>query len=161
MDPADLHLLRELEKGLPLVPHPYAEIGAYLGISEDEAIRRIRSLKDAGIIRRMRVRINQRSIGIVANALVAWRIPEEESDAAGFRLAAVQGVTHCYRRMQVAGRWEYTVYTVHHGWTEEQVVQEIAGIAEMTGYSEYVVLFSTEEYKRTPHIRADDLEAGR
>ncbi|HWQ66149.1 MAG TPA: Lrp/AsnC family transcriptional regulator [Methanospirillum sp.] len=157
MDPTDLLLLRELEKGLPLVSHPYAEIGIHLGISENEVIRRIGVLKETRIIRRMRARINQRSVGIIANALVAWKIPEEESETAGLYLAEVVEVTHCYRRSTVPGRWEYPIYTVHHGWSHEQVLREISMIAEKTGYSEYVVLFSTDEYKRAPHTRVGDM----
>lgn len=158
MDPADLHLLHELEKGLPLVPHPYAEIGARLGMTEDDVILRITTLKEIRILRRIRARINQRSVGITANALVAWKIPEEDSDTAGLRLATVPGITHCYRRAPVQGRWEYSIYTVHHGWSRDEVLAEVSMIAEMTGYAEYIVLFSTEEYKRVPHTRADDLE---
>ena len=36
MDPVDVHLLRELERGLPFVPAPYEEIGKQLGLSDDE-----------------------------------------------------------------------------------------------------------------------------
>jgi siroheme decarboxylase len=157
MDPIDRHLLREMEKGLPLVPHPYAELGARLGIPADEVIRRIAALKKAGIVRRFRARINQRSVGIIANALVAWKIPDKDSDTAGLRLSEFPSVTHCYRRSPVPGRWEYTMYTVHHGWSEEQVLGEIAMIAEKTGNSEYTVLFSIDEYKRAPHTRVDDM----
>ncbi|MDD3574895.1 MAG: Lrp/AsnC family transcriptional regulator, partial [Methanospirillum sp.] len=73
-------------------------------------------------------------MGIIANALVGWEIPEEEADDAGKALAALPGVTHCYRRSIVPGRWEYTLYTVHHGWSHEQVTQEIRMISEKTGY---------------------------
>lgn len=160
MDTLDRHLLQELEKGLLLIPHPYAEIGARLGMNETEVLERIAILKDTRIIRRFRARINQRSIGIIANALVAWKIPKEESDNAGLRLSGIPGVTHCYRRCPVPGKWEYVLYTVHHGWSFDQVREEIAMIAEKTGYKEYIVLFSTDEYKRTPHTKADDMVVG-
>ena len=120
MDFSDLNLLRELEKGLPLVHRPYAEIGTRLSMTEDEVIRRIAEMKDSGIIRRFRARINQRRLGIVANALVAWKISKEESDNAGMKLAEIPGVTHCYRRCRIQGKWEYTLYTVHHGWSHER-----------------------------------------
>jgi DNA-binding Lrp family transcriptional regulator len=160
MDPADQRLLVELEKGLPLVHHPYAEIGKRLGMTGDDVIRRISSLKDSRAIRHFRARINQRSVGIIANALVAWNIPEEESDRAGQCLAAFPEVTHCYRRSPVPGRWEFQIYTVHHGWSRDQILRELSMIAEKTGYSEYVALFSTDEYKRIPHTRAADIGAG-
>jgi len=159
MDASDLLLLEELEKGIPLVENPYAAIAASLGISETEVISRILDLKRECVIRRVRARINQRSIGIRANALVAWKVSEDEADNAGLQFSELPGVTHCYRRRPVPGRWEYSIYTVHHGWTRRQVTEEVAEISKMTGHSEYRMLFSTEEYKRVPHTRAQDLEA--
>lgn len=159
MDTYDLMLLLELEKGIPLVQNPYAEIAVSQGISENEVISRITDLMKEGVIRRIRARINQRSIGICANALVAWKIPKDEADNAGLQLSGLQGVTHCYQRRPVQGIWEYSVYTVHHGWTRSQVTEEVVRISEMTGYSDYLLLFSTEEYKRVPHTKVLDLEA--
>ncbi|MGV8110440.1 siroheme decarboxylase subunit beta [Methanospirillum sp.] len=158
MDSFDQILLRELEKGIPLQSHPYSIIGERIGMTGEEVIQRIENLKQAGVIRRIRARINQRSVGIIANALVGWKIPEEETDNAGKALAALPGITHCYQRSIVPGRWEYSLYTVHHGWSHEQVIQEIRMIAEKTGYHDFIILFSTDEYKRTPHTRVDDLD---
>ena len=160
MDETDLYLLTELEKGLPLVHHPYAVIGEHLGIEEEEVIRRIRSMKKRGVIRRFRARINQRSLGIVANALVGWEICGTDADTAGLALALMPGVSHCYRRGAVPHLWKYTHYTVHHGWSEEQVLLEVEMIAQKTGFSTYIVLFSTDEYKRSPHVTMQDLVAG-
>ena len=158
MDRGDMQLLRELETGLPLVSHPYAAVGDRIGMTEEEVINRITVLQNMNIIRRMRARINQRRVGILANALVAWKIAESESDSAGARLAAMPGVTHCYRRSPVPEKWEYTLYTVHHGWSREEVTRQVSMIAEKTGYQEYRILFSTKEYKRIPHTRSEDLE---
>lgn len=127
-------------------------------MDEEEVLNRIRLLKDKGIIRRFRARINQRSVGIIANALVAWKIPRGDPDTAGYQLASMSGVTHCYRRSICPDRWDYTLYTVHHGWTQSQVLTEVAMIAEKTGLSEYVVLFSSDEFKRTPHVIVQDLD---
>ena len=117
MDPIDVHLLRELEHGLPLVPAPFEEIGKRLGLSGDEVMERIRLLKEAGIIRKFRARIDQRKVGITANALVAWKPAGSGGNDLGKLLAAFPSVTHCYERRPVPGRWEYTHYTVHHGYS--------------------------------------------
>lgn len=159
MDAADLLLLAELEKGLPLEKSPYAVIGDRIGMSEEEVLRRTGALKEARVIRRFRARINQRSLGIMANALVGWKTGRPDDDAAGLTLASMPGVTHCYRRSSFPGRWEYTHYTVLHGWSREQVLAEVEMIAQKTGFSEYIVLFSTDEYKRTPHMSVQDLVA--
>jgi hypothetical protein len=55
--------------------------------------------------------------------------------------------------MPVPGRWEYTIYTVHHGYSRDAVVAEIRTLADHIGVHDYVVLFSTEEFKRVPNVR--------
>jgi DNA-binding transcriptional ArsR family regulator len=153
MDPIDVQLLRELERGLPFVPAPFEEIGKQLGLSGDEVMERIGRLKEVGIIRKFRARIDQRKVGITANALVAWKPAMDGRDDPGKRLSIFPAVTHCYERRPVPGRWEYTHYTVHHGYSRDQVMDEVKAIAERIGCPEYTVLFSTREFKRVPNVR--------
>ena len=153
MDPIDVQLLRELERGLPFVPAPFEEIGKRLDLNGDEVVERIRHLKEAGIIRKFRARIDQRKVGIIANALVAWKPAGNGRDDPGKLLAAFPSVTHCYERRPVSGRWEYTYYTVHHGYSKDQVLDEVKAVAEKIGCPDYTVLFSTREFKRVPNVR--------
>ena len=156
MDPADLKILAALEEGLPLVPEPFAEIGKRLGLSAEEVLGRTQKLREAGVIRRFRARINQRQVGIAANALVAWGCTKMPAEKAGALLAAFPSVTHCYERRPVPGRWEYSLYTVHHGRSREAVEDEVRKIAGAAGLSDYLILFSTEEFKRVPHVRINE-----
>lgn len=153
MDPVDLDLLRELERGLLFVPAPFEEIGERLGLSGEEVTERIRRLRDAGIIRKFRARIDQRKAGITANALVAWNPAGSGTTGLGELLAAFPSVTHCYERRPVPGRWEYTHYTVHHAYRADTVQEEVRAMAEQTGCYDYAVLFSTREFKRVPNVR--------
>jgi DNA-binding Lrp family transcriptional regulator len=153
LDPLDRHLLAELESGLPLVNEPYEEIGKRLNLTGNEVQARIRNLQEAGIIRKFRARINQRRVGISANALVAWKREGSLNSDMGSLLASYPCVTHCYERRPVPGTWEYTVYTVHHGYSRDAVLAEIRTLADYIGVDEYVVLFSTEEFKRVPAVR--------
>ncbi len=152
VDKTDISLLRELERGLPLVPAPFEAIGKTLGITERNVVERIRLLKESGIIRKFRARIDQRKMGITANALVAWK-PSGPAGNLGDLLAAVPSVTHCYERRIVPGRWEYTHYTVHHGASRDEVREQVRVLAEQTGCPDYTVLFSTREFKRVPNVR--------
>jgi DNA-binding Lrp family transcriptional regulator len=153
MDTVDRDLLAALERGLPVTPEPFAEIGRRLDIPESEVLDRLHRLKSSGVIRRFRARIDQRKVGIIANALVAWQVPPGRSDDAGARLARCPGVTHCYERRPVPGRWDYTHYTVHHGSSRETVAAEVETCAEMTELEKYTIIFSTEELKRVPAVR--------
>ena len=153
LDPLDVRLLRELENGLPLVPEPFEEVGKRLGLSGAEVLTRIRNLQAAGVIRKFRARINQRLVGISANALVAWKPENTKNSDIGPLLAAFPCVTHCYERHPVPGRWEFTFYTVHHGYTRDAVLREVKTIADHIGVTDYTVLFSTREFKRVPNVR--------
>ena len=153
MDPLDLALLRELENGLPFVEEPFGELGKRLDLTGNEVMERIRFLESAGVIRRFRARIDQRKVGISANALVAWNLNGQGDKDMGPRLAAFPCVTHCYERRPVPGRWEYSLYTVHHGFSRTAVLNEIKRIAEQIGIADYTVLFSTREFKRVPNVR--------
>jgi len=153
LDQTDIELLRELEHGLPLVPAPFEEIGKRLGLTGELVMERIRALKTAGLIRKLRARIDQRKVGITANALVAWKPEEAGNPGIGMLLAAFPSVTPCYERLPVPGRWEYTHYTVHHGTSRERVLDEVRAVAEKTGSRDYLVLFSTREFKRVPNVR--------
>jgi DNA-binding Lrp family transcriptional regulator len=153
LDPLDLDLLSELEDGLPLIEEPYEEIGKRLNLAGNEVLKRIRNLQASGIIRKFRARINQRRVGISANALVAWKRADSLNGDMGSLLASFPCVTHCYERLTVPGRWEYTVYTVHHGYSRDAVLAEIRTLADHICAHDYVVLFSTEEFKRVPNVR--------
>jgi len=153
MDERDMALLAALEDGIPFVPDPYGTIGKTVGMTGDEVLRRITGMRDSGIIRKFRARINQRRIGVVANALVAWNCNGHSAEEKGAVLAAFPGVTHCYERQPVPGRWEYTLYTVHHGFSRREVEEEVRMIAKKTGLEDYCIMFSTEEYKRVPNVR--------
>ncbi|MHB8164503.1 MAG: siroheme decarboxylase subunit beta [Methanoregula sp.] len=157
MDQTDIDLLRELEHGLPLVPAPFEEIGKRLGLTGDLVMERIRALKTGGLIRKLRARIDQRKVGITANALVAWKPSGAGDTDTGALLAVFPSITHCYERRPVPGRWEYTHYTVHHGYSKEEVLDEVKAVAEQSGCRDYLVLFSTREFKRVPNVRMREI----
>ena len=153
VDPVDMELLALLEKGLPLASEPYEEIGRELGMSGSEVLGRIKCLVAEGVIRKIRARINQRMVGITANALVAWKRGHPRNGDLGSLLAQSPSVTHCYERQPVPGTWDYTFYTVHHGTSRLEVLGQIHALSELAGVDDYVVLFSTEEFKRVPNVR--------
>ncbi|MBN1195673.1 MAG: AsnC family transcriptional regulator [Methanomicrobiaceae archaeon] len=160
MDRGDRELLAALEDGLPLVPEPFGEIAQRLGRTGEDVLERVRRLTETGIIRRFRARINQRQLGITANALVAWDCTGTPPEDIGSRLASYPFVTHCYERKPIPGRWDYSLYTVHHGYSQSDVEEEVRQLAERIGVSRYLILFSSEEYKRVPNVRVRENGGG-
>ena len=153
LDPLDLHLLSELENGLPLVKEPFEEIGKRLNLTGKEVLERIRKIQAAGIIRKFRARINQRRVGISANALVAWKRADSLNGDMGSLLASFPCVTHCYERLPGAGQMGLHCLYCTPWVSRDAVLAEIRTLADHIGVHDYIVLFSTEEFKRVPNVR--------
>ena len=83
-------VLAEIEhrSGLPVEPRPYAALGQRIGLSEDAVIAAIGSLIVRGVIRRFGVIVRHRALGIRANGMVVWDLPDEEIG----RLGPTRGV---------------------------------------------------------------------
>jgi len=144
----DRALIRELQKGLPLVSRPFQTIAQKLQISEAEVLARVQELIDRGVIRRFGAAVRHQDLGYVANAMVVWPVPDERVREAGRIMASFPGVTHCYERVRAPG-WPYNLYTVIHGRTEEECRETAARIAAAAGVDDYQILFSTAELKKS------------
>lgn len=149
--PAGLRALAaRLELGLPLVERPYAELGAPLGMNEDDVITTLRRWCDQGTLRRLGVVLRHHEFGISANAMTVFELPSDDADAAGARLAQQRGITLCYRRDAAQG-WPYTLYCMVHGRERAAVAALIDSATHNAGleHCPREVLFSTRRYKQT------------
>ncbi len=147
MDELDLELLKVAQDGLDLTERPYRVWGEVLVMGEEEVIYRLRAMEEEGIIRRFAATIGHRALGILANALIAWRVPPEKVDKAGAIFAAAEEVTHCYERA-TAQDWPYNIYTMVHSRSREECLQIAERLSSRSGISDHIVLFSEKEYKK-------------
>jgi len=148
MDDRDLMLLKAAQEGISLTSRPYQALGEKLGMSEQEVVDRLLSLEEEGIIRRFAATIGHRALGIVANAMIAWRASPEEVQKAGEILGSDDEVTHCYERAACPD-WPYNLYTMVHSRSREDCLETARRLSQISGIREYRVLFSEKEYKKT------------
>ncbi|AGL01504.1 siroheme decarboxylase subunit beta [Desulfoscipio gibsoniae] len=141
-------IVRELQKGLPLVSRPYLDIARRIGLTENELMNKINEMISNGIIRRFGAAVRHQKLGYTANAMVVWDVPEDRVETTGRQLAGFPEVTHCYQRPRRPG-WPYTLFTVIHGHTREQCEQLAAAMAAKIGLTNYMLLFSTTELKKS------------
>lgn len=113
LEEIDKKLLRVLQKDLPVVKEPFAEIARSIGISEDEVFSRIKRLSEKGIIRKFGLRIDSKKAGF-ASTLVAMKVPESEIDDVAERVNQFEGVTHNYARDNEYNLW-FTVIEKDEG----------------------------------------------
>jgi DNA-binding Lrp family transcriptional regulator len=151
LDTVDRAIVRATQAGLPLVPRPYAAVGATLGLSSDEVMARMRRMQDLGVIRRIAAVPNHYSLGYTANGMSVWDVADEQVDALGPRVGALECVSHCYRRPRHLPHWPYNLFAMVHGRSRDEVETKVQAIAAVLGEAcrSHEVLYSTRILKKT------------
>jgi siroheme decarboxylase len=144
---ADIATIRATQGPMPVVPEPYAPAAERLGVSQEEVLERLASLREREGLRRVAAILYHRRAGFSANGMGVWKVPEAEVLETGRRMAAFRGVSHCYQRPTYAD-WPYSVFTMAHGRSKEECDAILASIAEDTGISERATLYSSTEFKK-------------
>ena len=148
LDDLDKTIIAAMQDDLPIVEEPYLLLAESLRISEDELLERLRKYRDNGQMRKMGAVLRHREVGYAANALCAWNIPFEQHEEVARIMVASAAVTHCYGRITPAD-WPYNFYTMLHGQTREECRAIAVKLGEQTGIADYIMLFSTKEWKKT------------
>ncbi len=100
----DIRLISRLHGGLPLTDHPFADVAAELGWSEDTVIERLRGLLAHGELTRFGPLFQiERAGGIFV--LAAMAVPEERFEAVTAQVNAFPEVAHNYRREHALNMW--------------------------------------------------------
>ena len=151
LDVVDRLIVEATQKGLPLTPRPYHDIAEQLGLSGPEVMARMEAMLDAGIIRRIAAVPNHYKLGYRGNGMSVWNVSDEDADAAGREIGALDYVSHCYRRPRHLPDWPYNLFAMVHGRDREAVHDQVAQIAELLGSCNrgHKVLFSTAILKKT------------
>lgn len=104
LDQTDIAIINCIQEGLPIAMEPFRVLGENIGISEQEIIRRLTRLREAGFIRRIGGIFDSGKLGYTST-LCALQVSEADiEDAAGF-INAFPGVTHNYIRNHVYNIW--------------------------------------------------------
>lgn len=146
----DSRLLAALEGGLAFAPRPYAALAAAAGMSEVEAIGRLKTLLDEGAISRLGLIVRHHELGYRANAMVVWDHPDDTVDAVGARMSAFPFVTLCYRRPRRPPDWPYNLFCMIHGRDRATVLAQIDELVSGLGLEgvRRDVLFSRRRFKQ-------------
>lgn len=104
MDEIDRKILNLIQEEFPLDPHPFAEIGKQTGIDEQEALERVRRLKDTGIIRRIGVVFDPKKLNY-SSILCGVHVDEGKLMDVVEAINRHTGVTHNYEREGDLNLW--------------------------------------------------------
>ncbi len=146
----DAKLISEIQGGLPLVSHPYAEIADRIGTSEEDVIERIASMQEDGVIKRMGIVVRHHELGYTANAMVVWNVPDERVLEVGEKMGSKPCVTLCYQRPRRLPDWPYNLFCMIHGQKREKVLNFIKSMIKEEGFEDipHKVLFSGRRFKQ-------------
>ncbi len=141
-------ILAELLNNFKLEANPFKRIANDLKITEEEVLSTVNKCCEEGIIRRIGVAIKPQKAGLTANALTAWKVPEEIIHEVGSELAEMKEVSHCYDRECPPG-WDYNLFVMIHSQTEEELKCIINKISSKFDLKDYKVFNTIRELKKT------------
>lgn len=150
MRDGDRAIMQALSSGLALTARPFGLLAQKLDRTEKAVIDRIRALSDAALLTRVGVIVRHRSLGWRENAMVVWDVPDHRIEAAGRALVAIPGVTLCYQRPRLPGRWEHPLFCMIHARTraDAATVLKAAQALPQLADVDHQVLFSTRCFKQ-------------
>jgi siroheme decarboxylase len=146
-DELDVAIIRALQGDMPVVPEPYSDAAARVGLPQQRFLEHLAGMQERGLLRRVAAILYHRRAGFSANGMGVWRVPEQDILDVGRRMAAVRGISHCYQRPTYAD-WPYSVFTMAHGRSKEECDAILDSIAQQTGISERATLYSSTEFKK-------------
>jgi len=104
MDTIDRAILNSIQKEFPLTEKPFEAIGEQVGISEEEALERIKRLTEKGYIRRIGLVLERKKLGY-ASLLCGTRVDADMIEAIAGEINKEPGVTHNYEREGELNLW--------------------------------------------------------
>jgi DNA-binding Lrp family transcriptional regulator len=144
----DKQIIAAIQGDIPVCTHPYEKMARQIGLSEQEFCSHLQSLNDRGIIRRFGATLKHQKSGYTSNAMTAWIVDESQVSAVGQMMAESPHISHCYRR-DPTDEWPYNLYTMIHGTSDKNCKNIAASLSQMTGVTQYEILFSQRELKKT------------
>ena len=141
MDSIDKKILNIIQKDFPVVEEPFKAVAARAGISENEALRRIKYLKEDGIIRRIGAVFDSKKMGY-ASTLCAARVPKDKLKKFVEVVNSYPGVTHNYRR-----KHDYNVWFTFIASDEETLKKSLDEIRDKTGVTDIISMTAARIFK--------------
>ncbi|MDI6891754.1 MAG: AsnC family transcriptional regulator [Actinomycetota bacterium] len=145
---SDKKLIRMLQEDVPIAPRLFKSVADKLGLTEEDVISKVEEWKSKRVIRRFGAILSHRRVGFKENAMVVWCVPPKRAEEVGEVMATFPEVSHCYERPTYPD-WPYNLFTMVHGRTKEDCQKVAEAISKATGIGNYMLLFSTKEFKKT------------
>jgi DNA-binding Lrp family transcriptional regulator len=153
MDDLDRKILEMLQYEFPLEERPYDVLAGKLSISSEELWRRVKSLVERGVIRRIGASLDSHKLGY-SSTLAAVKVAAERVEDASEAIGRYLEVTHSYLRKDEFNIW-FTVIARD----EAEVVRILGGIRKelSLGADEMLNLPMKRLFKLDARFRPDSV----
>ncbi|MDR1979221.1 MAG: hypothetical protein LBQ42_10865 [Synergistaceae bacterium] len=149
-----------LQRNFPVAPEPFELAARKLGRSVPQLLKRLRTLEETRVLRRIGVSLHHRRMGYNANALVAWTVNNdvtlEDVVDAGKRAASFPWVSHCYIRRTIENTvrytWSHPLYTMLHASNESALSEQIRAMRDVLVPRDVTLLPTSQELKKTRYL---------
>jgi DNA-binding Lrp family transcriptional regulator len=145
MDAIDRKIINAIQSHFPISLQPYDDLGKELHLPADEVLERVKSLKAAGVIRRIGGNFHSHRLDYTST-LCAARVPEEKIRDFVDTVNSYPGVTHNYLR-----KHDYNVWFTFIAPSTSSIESALREIAEKTDVKEITSLPAVRMFK----IRVD------
>lgn len=151
LDDTDRKLISATQAGLPVEPSPYKNIADSLGLTQDDVLQRLTNMLYSGVIRRIGAVPNHYRLGLTANGMTVWDVPDNKIEQLGELIGKLDFVSHCYQRPRHLPVWPYNLFAMVHGHSEDEVKNKVKKIETLLAEncSSYETLFSSAILKKT------------
>ena len=143
----EIRMIRQLQEAFPLTDEPYRKIAADLGMTENEALERIKALVKKGCLKRIGSFLKPAAAIPVEKTLVVWQIPEEKLERIGPEIAGFSEVLYADRRPALP-EFPYALYTVLRSGTPGEFGALTRRIQDRIGKWPFRVLTTVREFKK-------------
>jgi len=128
IDLQDARLIDLLQRALPLTERPFADVGAELGLDEQQVIQRLRRLLADGVLTRFGPLFHIERAG-GQFILAALQAPEDRYDEVTAQVNALPEVAHNYRREHTLNMWFVVAAETPEGaWAACERIEAITGL---------------------------------
>ncbi len=141
MNDTSAKLLDILQNDFPVESRPFLTISRELGITEEEVLNLVGTLKKEGYIRRMGAVFNSKKLGY-KGTLCAMKVPREQIREVSETVNAFTEITHNYLRTHEFNMW-FTITAA----SPDRIKEIIREIKEETGIEKIVQLNSLKSFK--------------
>lgn len=146
--------VRALQRDIPITDRPFALLASEENLTEQRLLEDAHHFLKTGMMRRFAAVLRHRHAGYGANAMVCWRVNEEDIEQIGAIMAENPAVSHCYQR-PTNDRWPYSLYTMIHARSDESIAKITSELCASSGLDDYAMLHTIKEYKKSRVVYFD------